>query len=70
MNISYIEHNEAVVRHFVKDPKFAELYLQTVLADGDEEEITEVQSWYNEAKERRNKFISNTPHWAHVAAVL
>ena len=67
MNIGYIEHNEAVIRHFVKDHEFAKLYLQTVREDGDEEEIAEVQAWYDEAEKRRNKV---KPRWANVAAVL
>ena len=67
MNIGYIEHNEAVIRHFVKDLEFANLYLQTVREDGDEEEIAEVQAWYDEAEKRRNKV---NPRWANVAAVL
>ncbi len=70
MNIGYVEHNEAVIRHFVKDPEFATLYLQTVLADGDEEEITEVQEWYDEAQARRNKTAPKISRWSNVAAVL
>ena len=67
MNIGYVEHNEAVIRHFVKDHEFAKLYLQTVREDGDEEEIAEVQAWYDEAEKRRSKI---KPRWANVAAVL
>lgn len=52
MITGYIDHNEAVIRHFIEDKEFADLYLQSVLQDGDFDEINEVQSWYNEAKSR------------------
>ena len=45
MVISTISHDEATIRHFVEDPSYAELYLQTVLADGDLDEIREVKGW-------------------------
>ena len=32
-----------------------ESYLQTVLADGEPDEIAESQNWYNEAKARNTK---------------
>lgn len=47
-----ISHEEAVIQHFMEDPEFADLYLSTVQADGDEEEIAGVQAWYDEAKAR------------------
>ena len=47
-----ISHDEVVIQHFIEDKEFADLYLQTVLADGDAEEIREVQGWYDEAKSR------------------
>jgi len=47
-----IDHDESVIRHFVEDPSYANLYLQTVLADGDTEEIEEVKGWINEARAR------------------
>ena len=49
---SCISHDEATIRSFVRNPKFAEYYLNTVITDGDEAEIKEVQSWYEEAKKR------------------
>ena len=65
---SCISHDEATIRSFVRNPEFAEYYLQSVLTDGDEKEIHRVQEWYNEAKARRNK-VTKT-RWANVAAVL
>ena len=46
---SCVSHEEAMIRSFMRDPEFAEYYLQAVLADGDEEEIREVQAWREEA---------------------
>ncbi len=47
-----ISHREATVQHFMRDPELADLYLQTVLADGDMDEIREVRGWVDEAKAR------------------
>ena len=52
MSIGYITHEEATIRSFMRDPEFADYYLQTVLADDDEKEIQRVQYWYDEAKAR------------------
>ena len=49
---SCITHEEATIRSFMRDPEFAAYYLQAVIADGDTEEISEVQSWYDEAQKR------------------
>ena len=57
-----ISHDEATIRSFVRDPEYAEYYLQAVLADGDAEEIAEVQCWYDEAKARRQ----NLGYWSTV----
>ena len=59
MNVSTIEHNEAVIEHFAEDPNFAELYLQTVVKDGDEAEIAEVKSWIAHSK--------NMAYWNNLA---
>ena len=50
-----IPHDEAIVQHFIEDPEFADLYLDTVTADGDALEIAQVQAWYDEAKARTQK---------------
>ena len=50
-----IPHDEAIVQHFIEDPEFADLYLDTVTADGDAQEIAQVQTWYDEAKARTQK---------------
>ena len=59
MITSAITHDEAVIQHFVEDPELADLYLQTVLKDGDAAEIAEVQSWYNEAQSRKRAQACN-----------
>ncbi len=52
MITSCVSHDEAIIQHFVEDAEFADLYLQTVLQDGDEEEIRQVQCWYDAAKSK------------------
>ena len=52
MIISTVSHDEATIRHFIEDPAYAECYRQTVLADGDLEEIREVEGWIAEARAR------------------
>ena len=47
-----ITHDEAVIQHFIEDPEYADLYLQTVLEDGDKQEISKVVHRYEEAKLR------------------
>ena len=48
-----ITNDEAVIQHFIEDPEFADLYLDTVMGDGDAEEISCVKAWYDEATRRR-----------------
>lgn len=57
---SCITHDEATIRSFVRDPDFADYYLNEVLADGDAEEIQQVQNWYDAAKSR----TSSMGYWA------
>ena len=66
--MGYITHEESMINMFMEDPEYANHLMSVVIADGDENEIKRFQSWYDEAKARRNK--ASTPHWAHVAAVL
>lgn len=47
---SCISHDEATIRSFVRDPEYADYYLKSVIANGDNEEIRDVQAWYDEAK--------------------
>lgn len=56
MKISYVTHDEAVIRHFMEDPEFAKSYLREVLADGDPEEISEVKGWIDEARARLREY--------------
>ena len=49
---SCITHDEATIRSFMRDPEYADYYLQNVIADGDPDEISEVQAWFDEAKAR------------------
>ena len=52
MKTASIRHEEAMIRHFMADPEFAEMYLEAVSADGDEREKSIVRSWYEEAHRR------------------
>ena len=47
-----IDHDEATIQSFVRDPEFAEFYLKEVMADGDMDEIREVKGWLEEARSR------------------
>ena len=47
-----------MIKSFVRDPEFADYYLETVLAEGDPEEIAGVQSWYNEAKSQVQTLVN------------
>ena len=47
-----IDHDEATIRSFVRNPDFAEFYLKEVIADGDMDEIREVKGWLDEARAR------------------
>ena len=62
-----IDHEEATIRSFVRNPEYAEHLLEEVMKDGDEKEIAYFQNLCNEAKKRRSKI---KPRWANVAAVL
>ena len=65
-----IDHEEATIRSFVRNPEYAEHLLEEVMKDGDEKEIAYFQNLCNEAKKRREKTTSKNPRWAKVAAVL
>ena len=54
-----ISHDEAMIRSFVRDPDYADYYLKTVIADGDNDEICDVQAWYDAAKLRSQ----TTTYW-------
>ncbi len=52
LNVNYITHEEAMIRHFMEDPEFAEYYLEQVIADGNIYEINRVRRRIDEAKSR------------------
>ncbi len=49
---SCVRHDEAMIDSFIRDPDFADYYMRTVKDDGNEDEIRDVQAWYDEAKSR------------------
>ena len=55
IEVSTISHEEAMIRHFMEDPEFAEFYLKEVMADGSLNEIRRTQQRVEEAKARREK---------------
>ena len=63
---SCVSHDEAMIRSFVKDPEYADFYLNAVIADGDNDEIRDTQAWYDEAKSRSYwaALIQNAEHTA------
>ena len=65
MITGYIDHDEATIRSFVRDPEYAEYYLCSVQEDGDAEEIAYTEAVYQEARRRREREIS---HWRANAA--
>ena len=52
MITGFTTHDEAMIKTFMEEPNYAQLYLDEVLKDGDCNEIQRVQEWYNEAKKR------------------
>ena len=52
VNVGYITHDEAMIRNFMEEPEYADFLLSEVLADGDADEISLIQSWYDEARLR------------------
>ena len=63
---SCVSHDEAMIRSFIRDPEYADYYLNAVIADGDNDEIRDTQYWYNEAKSRSywNALIQNAERTA------
>ena len=51
-NESYITRDEAMICNFMEEPEYADFLLGEVIADGNADEISLVQSWYDEAKLR------------------
>ena len=51
-----IDHDEATIQSFMRDPKFAIAYFRSVMADGDTEEISEVKGWIDEARARLREY--------------
>ena len=49
---SCIDHEEATIRSFIRDPEYASYLLTEVKQDGDKEEVAYFQNLYDEAKRR------------------
>ncbi len=61
-----IDHEEATIRSYMRDPDFAEFMLQDAINDGDISEIRKIQHRINEAKSRSYwaALIQNAEHTA------
>ena len=65
-----IRHDEAMIRHFVEDPEFAELYISAVESDGDARELSIVRKWKKEAEQRKAKLSLERGRMPHVSTVM
>ena len=61
---SCVTHDEATIKSFIRDPEYADYYLNAVIADGDTNEIAQVKAWYDEAKIRS----ASTAYWDGIPA--
>ena len=60
VKVGFVTHAEAMIKNFMNEPDYADYYLQTVLTDGDADEIREAQGWYDAAKTR----AANLGYWS------
>ena len=65
-----IRHDEAMIRHFVEDPEFAELYISAVESDGDARELSIVRNWKKEADRRKALLSLEQGRILHVKAAM
>ena len=65
-----IRHDEAMIRHFVEDPEFAELYISAVESDGDARELSIVRNWKKEADRRKALLSLEQERILHVNAAM
>ena len=50
---SCVDHEEATIRSYMRDPKFADYMLQEAIAEGDTAEEQKIRRRINEAKSRK-----------------
>ena len=60
---SCIDHEEATIRSYMRDPEFAEYMLNDAIAEGDIVEIRKIQKRINEAKARLQKNSHSLSFW-------
>ena len=65
-----IKHDEAMIRHFIDDPEFAELYISAVESDGDARELSIVRNWKKEADRRKALLSLEQGRILHVNAAM
>ena len=67
MITDYIEHEEATIQSYMRDPEFAEYTLREAIDEGDINEARKIQRRINEAKSRTYwaALLSNAEDTAH-----
>lgn len=55
MITDYVEHEEATIQSYIRDPEFAEYSLRETINEGDINESRKIQRRINEAKARTQK---------------
>ena len=65
---SCIDHDEATIRSYMRDPEFAEYMLQDAIAEGDIIEAQKIQRRINEAKARTQLTSPNLSYWGSVVS--
>lgn len=63
---SCIDHEEATIRSYMRDPEFAEYMLQEAIVEGDTAEEQKIRRRINEAKSRKywSEIVSNAEQTA------
>ena len=72
MITDYIDHEEATIQSYMRDPEFAEYMLQEAINEGDINEARKIQRRINEAKSRNYwaAIITNAEEAAHNSSNL
>ena len=63
-----IDHEEATIRSYMRDPEFAEYMLQDAITEGDIIEAQKIQKRMNEAKARTRLTSPNLSYWDSVVS--
>ena len=67
MSVGFITHDESMITMFMEEPEYADHLMSEIIADGDKKEIERFQTWYDEAKKRRNASALDVDFWGKLA---